>query len=166
MTDLSYANRRDPLGSRSAASRSRDWIDERLGSVQVAAPKAVILSSGSGRFSATVTNSLDEPVTVRLEAVTDSDLRVSAPDRDVEIGPKSRSSILLSATSDAVGVRNLTLSLTDSDGNPLGSSDSLPIRSNRVSNVIWLIIGTGLALLFGAIVVRLFRRIRTAARSV
>ena len=50
--------------------------------------------------------------------------------------------------------------LTDSEGTPLGSSDSLPIRSNRVSNVIWLILGTGLALLFGTIVVRLFRRIR------
>ena len=55
--------------------------------------------------------------------------------------------------------------LTDTDGTPLGSSDSLPIRSNRVSNVIWLILGTGVALLFGAILVRLFRRIRAAARS-
>ena len=49
----------------------------------------------------------------------------------------------------------MTLLLTDSEGTPLGSSDSLPIRSNRVSNVIWLILGTGVALLFGTIVVRL-----------
>ena len=89
------------------------------------------------------------------------------PDADVEIGPgpHARSTILVNASSKAVGVRNATLVLTDSEGTPLGSTDSLPIRSNRVSNVIWLIIGTGLALLFGTILLRLFRRIRTAARS-
>ena len=73
--------------------------------------------------------------------------------------------MLLNASSSALGVRNVTLLLTDTDGDALGSSDYLPIRSNQVSNVIWLILGTGVALLFGAIVVRLFRRIRAAARS-
>jgi hypothetical protein len=165
MTDLSYANRRLPLSSRASASRSRGWIEDRLSSVEVSAPKAVILSSGSGRFSATVHNTLDQPVTVRLEAVTDPLLRVSVPDSTVEIGPGARTTVLLNASSEAVGVRNVRLLLTDSEGTPLGSTDSLPIRSNRVSNVIWLILGTGIALLFGTIAVRLFRRIRTAARS-
>ena len=67
MTDLAYANRRQPLSSRASASRSRGWIEDRLRSVEVTAPKAVILSSGSGRFSATVHNTLDQPVTVRLD---------------------------------------------------------------------------------------------------
>jgi hypothetical protein len=165
MTDLSYATRRQPLTVRASASRSRDWIEDRLGSVEVTAPKAVILSSGSGRFSATVHNALDQPVTVRLDAVTDPLLRVTVPKSNVEIGPGDRTTILLNAASQAVGVRNVELLLTDSEGTPLGSSDSLPIRSNRVSNVIWLILGTGVALLFGTIVVRLFRRIRAAAKS-
>jgi hypothetical protein len=165
MTDLAYANRRDPAASRASASSSRGWIEQRLRSVRVAAPKAVILSSGSGRFSATVTNTLDQPVTVRLDARTDPLLRVTAPDSNVEISAKAGTTILLNASSRAVGVRNVTLLLTDSEGTPLGSSDSLPIRSNRVSNVIWLILGTGVALLFGTIIIRLFRRIRAAAKS-
>jgi len=165
MTDLAYANRRQPLSSRASASRSRGWIEDRLSSVEVTAPKAVILSSGSGRFSATVHNTLDQPVTVRLEAVTDPLLRVTVPDSNVEIGPGARNTVLLNASSQAVGVRNVRLLLTDSEGTPLGSTDSLPIRSNRVSNVIWLILGTGIALLFGTIAVRLFRRIRAAAKS-
>lgn len=165
MTDLSYANRRQPLTSRASASRSRGWIEDQLRSVEVTAPKAVILSSGSGRFSATVHNGLDQPVTVRLDAVADPLLRVTVPDSNVEIGPGARTTILLNASSQAVGVRNVRLLLTDSEGTPLGSSDSLPIRSNRVSNVIWLILGTGVALLFGTIAVRLFRRIRAAAKS-
>ena len=165
MTDLSYASRRQPLTSRASASRSRDWIEDQLGSVEVTAPKAVILSSGSGRFSATVHNTLDQPVTVRLDAVTDPQLRVTVPDSNVDIGPGDRTTVLLNASSQAVGVRNVKLLLTDSEGTPLGSTDSLPIRSNRVSNVIWLILGTGIALLFGTIVVRLFRRIRAAAKA-
>jgi hypothetical protein len=165
MTDLSYAARRQPLTTRASASRSRDWIEDKFDAVTVTAPKAVILSSGSGRFSATVHNALDQPVTVRLDAVTDPLLRVSVPDSNVEIGPGGRMTILLNASSRAVGVRNVTLLLTDSEGTRLGSSDSLPIRSSQVSNVIWLILGTGVTLLFGTIIVRLFRRIRAAARS-
>lgn len=165
LTDVSYANRRLPLVSRASASRSRGWIEQRLRSVTVEAPKAVILSSGSGRFSATVSNGLDQPVTVRLDALADPALEVSVPHEEVQIGAGERSTILLNATSSAIGVRNVTLLLTDSDGAPIGSSDSLPIRSNRVSNVIWLILGTGVALLFATIVVRLVRRIRAATRS-
>ena len=48
---------------------------------------------------------------------------------------------------------------------PLGSTDELAIRSAQVSKVIWLIIGTGAALLFGAIVIRLVRRVRSTRRG-
>jgi hypothetical protein len=86
------------------------------------------------------------------------------PTDSVDIGPESRTTVLLNATSSAIGVRNVTLLLTDTGDVPIGSSEAVQIRSNRVSNVIWVILGTGVALLFGAIVVRLFRRVR-AARS-
>ena len=57
-------------------------------------------------------------------------------------------------------MHNVTLLLTDADGTPLGSSDQLPIRSAQVSNVIWVIMGAGVLLLFVAILLRLVRRIR------
>jgi hypothetical protein len=163
-TDLSYASRVHARATRTSASLSRTWVDDRLRSVRIDAPRAVILSSGSGRFAASVMNPLDEPVSVRIKAVADPPLRVSVPRQAVELGPRSRTTVLLDAASSAVGIRDVTLVLTDLDGAPLGSSDGLPIRSNRVSNVIWLIIGTGVALLFLAIVVRLVRRVRTARR--
>ena len=72
---------------------------------------------------------------------------------------------MLDAHANRVGVTNVTLALTDSNGNPLGESDQLPIRSAQVSVVIWLIIGTGVGLLFLAILVRLFRRVRGSRRS-
>lgn len=164
-TDTSYSNRLHPELARISAAGSRGWIQDRLQSVHVDAPKAVILSSGSGRFSATVTNELDQPVTVRIRAMADAPLKVAVPADAVDLAPDTRTTVLLNASSSAIGIRNVTLLLTDVEGVPLGSSDAVPIRSNRVSNVIWLIIGTGIALLFGAIVVRLFRRLRAAARS-
>jgi hypothetical protein len=165
MTDTSYSQRLRRGVAHSSADRSRAWIEGRLRSVRIDAPKAVILSSGSGRFAATVTNGLDQPVSVRIQAVADTPLEVAVPRDTIELGPDRKTTVLLNASSSAVGIRNVTLLLTDSDDVPLGSSDDLPIRSNRVSNVIWLILGTGVALLFGAIVVRLFRRIRAAGRS-
>lgn len=160
---VGYAARREPLRTRISGSRSRDWIEQKLAAVQVDGPRAVILSSGSGRFSATLTNGLDQPVTVRLQAVTDPQLRVAVPDEPIELAPDARTTVLLNASSQGAGVRTATLVLTDVEGTEIGS-DSLPIRSNRVSNVIWLILGTGVALLFATIVLRLVRRVR-AARS-
>lgn len=164
-TDLSYSSRPRPLRARTSADGSRAWIESQLRSVRVDAPKAVILSSGSGRFAATVTNGLDQPVSVRVQALSDPPLKVAVPKETIELGSESKTTVLLSASSSAVGIRNVTLLLTDTDDVPLGSSDDVPIRSNRVSNVIWLIVGTGVALLFGAIIVRLLRRIRAARRT-
>lgn len=164
-TDVSYSTRAVPEAALASASASRAWIQGRLRSVQIDAPKAVILSSGSGKFAATVTNDLDQPVSVRVRAVSEPPLRVTVPDQTIALGPESRTTVLLQAASSAVGIRNVTLLLTDVDDVPLGSSDDVPIRSNRVSNVIWLIVGTGVALLFGAIVVRLLRRFRASRRA-
>ena len=163
-TDLSYASRLRPDSARISADQSRTWIEGRLRQVTVDAPKAVILSSGSGRFAATVSNGLDQPVSVKIHAVSDPPLKIAVPTETIDLGPESRTTVLLNASSSAVGIRTVTLLLTDVDDVPLGSSDAVPIRSNRVSNVIWLIVGTGVALLFGAIVVRLFRRVRAARR--
>jgi len=165
LTDLSYSSRLRPDSARASADQSRAWIEARLRSVTIDAPKAVILSSGSGRFAATVTNGLDQPVSVKIRALTDPPLRIAVPEESIELAPDRSTTVLLNASSSAIGIRNATLLLTDADDVPLGSSDAVPIRSNRVSNVIWLIIGTGVALLFGAIVVRLFRRVRAARRT-
>ncbi|CAI9402749.1 DUF6049 family protein [Nocardioides sp. T2.26MG-1] len=165
LSDTSYSSRRRPQSTQASANQSRAWIETRLRGVRIDAPKAVILSSGSGRFAATVSNSLDQAVSVKVRAVADPPLKVVAPTETIEIAADSRTTVLLNASSSGVGIRNVTLQLTDVDDVPLGSSDDLPIRANRVSNVIWLIMGTGVALLFGAILMRLVRRIRTAARS-
>ncbi len=164
LSGTSYAARRHPDSARASADRSRAWIDDQLGSIGIEAPRAVTLSSASGRFAATLTNGLDQAVTVSIDALADPPLRISGP-KTVDIGPEGRTTVLLNASTTKLGVHNVTLVVTDVDGTPLGSSDGIPIRSAQVSNVIWVILGTGVALLFGAIAVRLFRRVRAAARA-
>lgn len=161
LTGLSHTSRDTPNAARAAADSSRRWIQDQLASVTVNAPRAVTLSSSTGRFAASVTNSLPYSVTVKLEAVADEPLRIAGPE-SIQVGPESTTSVLLNASSAQLGVSNVELVLTDEEGTPLGSSDTLPIRSVQVSQVIWVILGTGVALLFGAIVVRLVRRIRRA----
>lgn len=163
LTGTSYASRAHPVRTLESLVRARDEIDRELASVRIEAPRAVTLSSASGKFAATITNGLDQPVTVSVKALTDRPMQITGQDT-VDIGPGGRTTVLLDAQTRTPGVHNVTLVVTDSHGTPLGSSDQLPIRSAQVSNVIWLILGTGVALLFGAIGVRLVRRVRSAAR--
>jgi hypothetical protein len=161
LNGLSFSSREHPDASRAEADRSRQRISRQLSSIRVDAPPAVTLSSTTGRFSATIANNLDQPVRVRVESLADEPLTISDTD-SIEVAAGGRSSILLEAATTQLGVHNVRLVVTSEDGTPLGSSANLPVRSAQVSQVIWLILGTGVALLFGAIVVRLVRRLRRA----
>ncbi len=145
---------------RSAAAATED-VRDLLGAVEVSAPPGVTLSSASGRLPATITNNLDQTVTVRLDARSDQPMTLRVPE-SIEIGAESSTTVLLNATTEQQGVHNVTLVLTDVNDVPLGDVDVVPIRAAQVSRVIWLIMGAGAALLLGAIVVRLVRRVRAA----
>ncbi len=161
LNGLSYSSREHPDASRAEADRSRQHISRQLSSIRVEAPPAVTLSSTTGRFSATIANNLDHPVRVRVESLADAPLTISDTDT-IEIAAGGRSSVLLEAATTQLGVHKVELVVTAEDGTPLGSKATLPVRSAQVSQVIWVILGTGVALLFGAIVVRLVRRVRRA----
>ncbi|MFL6003054.1 MAG: DUF6049 family protein [Nocardioides sp.] len=161
LNGLSFSSREHPDASRAEADRSQQRINRQLSSIRVEAPPAVTLSSTTGRFSATIANNLDQPVRVRVESLADEPLTISDTD-PIEVAAGGRSSVLLEAATTRLGVHNVRLVVTSEDGVPLGSSATLPVRSAQVSQVIWLILGTGVALLFGAIVVRLVRRVRRA----
>ncbi|WP_127479390.1 DUF6049 family protein [Nocardioides pantholopis] len=159
LTGLSYEARSRPQASRRRAEAAQAWIDERVRSVDLSAPPQVTLSSASGRFSVTVANNLDEPVTVGIEAFSDEPVDIEVPET-IDLAARSQRTVLLVARTDQQGVHNVTLVLTDLDGTALGASDQLPIRAAQVSAVIWVIIGIGFALLAGAVGVRLARRLR------
>lgn len=119
------------------------------------------LSSSTGLFPATVTNGLDEPVVVRVGATTSQDLRIEVPDEGIPLDPGESARLRLSASTDAVGAHTVRLFVVADDGTPLGAATQLPVRSNQVSRIIWIVMIVGAGLLFGAIAVRLVRRFRT-----
>ncbi len=161
---VSYYARTRPIENRASADGSRVWIESRLGRVHIEAPRAVTLSSSSGRFQATVTNDLDQPVTVTIDARADERLTIDGPAR-IEVAANRRVAVLLTARTNENGIHEVTLVVADKRGTPLGATTGLTVRSAQVSNVIWLFVGIGCALLFGAIGVRLFRRVRNARRA-
>lgn len=164
-TATSYTTR--PVRRRAARElvATSGYLQAQLGSVRVTTPTGVTLSSESGRLPVTLVNDLDQPVTVALDARSDLPMTLNVPEGGVEVPPGSRVGVLLGATTQREGVHNVTLLVTSVDGALLGGRAELPIRSAQVSNVIWLIMGTGAVLLFGMIGLRLTRRIREARAS-
>ncbi len=156
--NTSYAASGDPFGALARVRSTSSWLTRNLAGVTLAAPESVTLASASGRFSALVSNDLDVPVTVKVRALADPRLKITGGET-VVLAPHGRTSVLLNASTHVLGVHTVTLELTNQAGTPLGSSDAFPMRAEQVSRLIWVIIGAGLALLFGAIIVRLARRV-------
>jgi hypothetical protein len=165
MAGASYHFRADPTTDASRLARSRRWIERQLRRVGIDGPPGVTLSSADGTFAVTVSNRLDRAVTIRISATSeDGELIVDAGDK-VVLAANSRTTIPLEAHAHGTGVHNVTLSVTDVDGTPLGSTVEVPIRSGQVSEVIWVILGGGVGILFLAIALRLVRRIRGSRRK-
>lgn len=159
LSTVSYHNGRTPYVARLSAGAAARWVRDQLGRVSVEAPPYVTLSSDSGRFSISLVNDLEQRVAVRLEAVTESGVSIDAPS-SLELDPGGRTSLLVTASSNRIGTHNVEFRLTDLDGNPIGSSTEVPIRSAQVSNLIWFVIAGGGVLLLGAVGVRVWRRLR------
>lgn len=164
LSSVSYSVRRGGAIARASARQSEVWVDGVLARVRIQAPRGVTLTSSSGSFSATVTNQLDQPVTVSVVGRSDAGLEVTALD-PITLGPRSRTTVLLETRVTSPRVHDVTLLVTDAEGEPFGPADELAIRSSQVSAVIWVIMGTGAGLLFLAILVRLVRRIRDAREA-
>ncbi len=160
LTSVSYGARQDPDLQQLRSDESLRWLERRTHAVRVRAPRGVTLSSASGGFATTLTNRLDHPVTISLKAITDASLAVETPPT-IDLAARGRQTVVLDARTTSPGVHYVRLIVTDDTGAPLGSSATLPVRSAEVSQVIWLILGVGVGLLFLAIAVRLVRRIRS-----
>ena len=162
--NASYSAARDPFAALGRVRSTSTWVNDNLAGVALAAPEKVTLASTNGHFSALVSNSLDVPVLVKVRALSDPQITITGGEK-VPLPPHGRTSVLLNATTHALGVHTVTLELTNQNGRRLGADDTFPIRAETVSRLIWVIIAAGVALLFGAILVRLVRRVLRSRAS-
>ncbi|MEV5000443.1 DUF6049 family protein [Nocardioides sp. LML1-1-1.1] len=158
LAGTSYALR-DDADAGARLTRTKDWTESQLGAITIDAPSGVTLSGTSGSFNIALRNELDQPVTVDVAATTDSGARIRVTN-PVRLAANSRTSVPVSAEMTRSGVHNVTLRVVDADGTALGAADTLPLRTGQVGVVIWVIIGSGVGILFVAIAIRLVRRFR------
>jgi hypothetical protein len=136
------------------------YVRAQMQAVRIVGPQFVMMSGEDGPIQVTLVNGLDQPVRVGISARTrSSGLTISAVTPRT-LGPGRRTAIRLRASADDIGVHAVTLVATDGEGNPTGSVTQFNVRTSRVSTVIWVIMAIGGTLLFLAIAVRLFRRVR------
>jgi hypothetical protein len=160
MLGSSTSARGDADLARARTESTTGYVRSQLARVRIEGPQFVMMSGESGPIQVTLVNDLDQPVTVGLRMTTPgSNLRITPVD-PVRLGPGRRTSLRLAVSADDIGVHAVTLATTDPGGTPLGSQTQLSVRTSHVSTVIWVVMGIGAALLFLAVAVRLFRRIR------
>ena len=157
----SSENTRDDAGQALARVESTTgYVRAQMQSVRIEGPDFVMMSSEDGPIQVTLVNGLDQPVRVGITARTRSTGLKIASVAPRTLGPGQRTAIRLRATSNNIGVHAVTLVATDDTGHPTGSITQFSVRTSRVSTVIWVIMASGGVLLFLAIAVRLFRRVR------
>ncbi|MBA2464766.1 MAG: hypothetical protein H0V42_07310, partial [Nocardioidaceae bacterium] len=160
MLGSSYGVRSRPARAlnqtRSTVNRVRLTMD----GVVVEGPDFVMMSSANGPITVTLTNNLDESVTVRIEAVTGgNDLTIDAPGA-ITLAPDERTPVRLRADSSSIGVRSVTLRATTEEGTPIGPQVRLSVRSSNVGLVIWVVMGVGATIFLIAVAARIRRKVR------
>jgi hypothetical protein len=133
---------------------------KQISKVTVTGPAFVALSSATGRFPITVSNGLKVPITVRvdirprnpaLHVNSVHHLRLAAGQRrDVQVVSKAQGS----------GLTQVWVRLSTPNHRLFGTPWRFNVRATQFGVIIWIAMAAGAAVLFGAAVVRIFRRIR------
>jgi hypothetical protein len=147
-----------------AAYRTRglvDTVDALLDKVTVTGPSFVTMSSEQGPFQLTVTNDLDQPIEVGVQARALGTNQVTIPSSEpLRVPAGERRAVPMEANSKGVGVWPVNLRPVTADGTAFGRSTELTIRSTHVGQVIWAVLGAGTLLLVVAIGLRVRRRVK------
>ncbi len=127
-------------------------------------PAAVTLAARSGRIPVTITNDLDQSVTVGLSVQPNNRrLAVGRLPRLV-IGPNHKQQLLIPATALANGLVLLEVQLRTPAGTAYGSPVVVRVSVAQYGTVGTYITVGAAVVLFGAAAVRIFRRLRGARR--
>ncbi len=131
-----------------------------LAKVSITGPPFVAMSSNSGRFPLTVTNGLGQPITVTI-AVTPADPALSvAPIDPFQVGAGQRRDVQVVTTAAGSGVTSVRARLATPAGVGFGRPWRFDVRSTQIGLVIWIVMGVGGAILFGAAGYRIVNRMR------
>lgn len=161
----STAWRRDPEGASDLIRAMDAQLDNQLDDVVVVPPRLVTLSSRTGRFPVTISNTSNTSVLVGLDVRPSvSGLVDVAPIEPVRIDPGRKATVTVNAEATRGGIASLTVGLRTKQGITFGESATLTLRVTDYGRVGWLVIGFGVGLLMIAAAVKIVRRIRGATK--
>ena len=133
---------------------------EALAKVTVTGPPFVAMSSTSGRFPLTVTNGLNQPITVRLAVKPEDPALRIAPLDPITLPANQRRDIQVVTTADGSGVTTVHARLATRRNSEFGNAWKFDVRATQIGLVIWVVIGVGAAVLFIAAGYRIVNRLR------
>ncbi len=152
---------RDDLPARVAVTdRATEESVRNTAKVTVTGPTFVALSSATGRFPLTVTNGLSVPVTVEVVARAENPAVTVDAISPLTLDPGQRRDIEATARSDGSGLTGVRVRLTTTSHRPVGQPWTFDVRSTQIGVAIWVVMGIGAAILFGAAARRIVMRVR------
>ena len=134
---------------------------EQLRKVTVTGPTFVALSSRSGRFPLTITNGLQESVTLRVDVRAQNPALRIDPIAELVLEPGQSRDIEVTTRSDSSGLTPVRVRLSTVDGKVFGAPWEFDVRATQIGIAIWVVMGAGSVILVGTVAFRLVRRIRT-----
>jgi len=136
-----------------------------LAKVSVEAPEVVTLSSSSGSFPVTITNNLEQPVTVGVRVTATDGSMTFADIAPVELRRNESTTLTVRTRAADVGVIGVTAKLTTPSGRVFGEPASISLRTSVVGVVVWVALAAAAALMGLAVVRRLRRRGRPGSHA-
>jgi hypothetical protein len=143
------------------------WLDaavatltDQRSKVRLLTANTATLSSQKGSLPLTVANDLPQAVVVGLDISSDDPLRlqITAP-QTVRVGPQHKRSVDVQVEAVTTGTIPVTAQLTDRFGAPFGPPRRIDVQVRAYGRVAVLVVGTAVALLVLAAIVRVVRRI-------
>ena len=136
-------------------------IKELENSVKIMSVGSVIFPQETSVVPITIRNDLDVPVTIKVRAVGDPTVRVTAQDvGEITIQPGKRKSIEIPTRLVGSDSAHLVLRLTDVNGKQFGDFVSIELASSAYSTAAAWVVGIAFALLLVLVAINTVRRIR------
>ena len=149
-----------PATAQALADASLSSLAKQLDGIVVEGPEFVTLSSSSGRFPITVTNTLDQPVTVGVRITADDGSMAFDDIAPVNLRGQESTTFTVQTRAADIGVIGVTASLTTRNGKPFGQRATFSLRTSAVGVVVWIVLGVAAGLIVLAVARQLRRRSR------
>lgn len=134
------------IGQRTGQEAWLDAIDRRLALpegdfVTLTTASRFSMTGATSEFPVTITNHLADPVTVRIEAITDNPQRIALIDPEpLTVPPGAGSTAILHAEATGGGVVQATVRATTLDGRTLTPDVPVVVETTNFGTVGWVIV--------------------------